>query len=189
MSFIADPTAVLIEYLRREQAIEPRNEFLLGRLAMCLEILTVIKTLEDETVPMLTLQRMEIISVLQTLLVEQGMEDTASRWYEALNQWRQPSFVREPSPAGTDLSWLVETADVYGPASLREEPEDEVAPGPNIPALPRERQSQGLSLDESDPQPPEEEPATRIAGYESPDDSAEDLAEFLRQSRSRRETE
>ena len=102
MSFIARPTRVLIDYLTQEVGSEPRMEFNLGRLAMALEIITVVKTIEDEVVPMLALQREEIVSVLTTLLRDQDLAEVAEEWYERLNQWRNVSFVPEPSLARSD---------------------------------------------------------------------------------------
>lgn len=186
LSYIADPTSVLLQFLKREHGLKPRREFQLGRLAMALELLTVIKTLEDELVPMLVMRRMEIISVLETFLLEQDLDERAKDWYDALNLWRQPSFVREPSPGQIVLSVPLDDGD---PSSPLEELEHEPAPYASTRALLDERQSRDLPSGESDEQPDAISPATRSELDESVSHSPEDLAEFLRQSRIHRGTQ
>jgi hypothetical protein len=77
-------------------------EFDMGRLSMALEIITVIRTLEDELVPMLALQRQETISVLETLLNDQLLADRAMEYYDRLSLWRQPVFLPSPEPVRSD---------------------------------------------------------------------------------------
>jgi hypothetical protein len=130
------------------------KEYEYGRLSLALEILTVVKTLEDERVPMLALQRAETISVLRTLLVDQGMDTMAETWYDFLVEWRQPKFVAE---------------GVSVPASADVTLQDALALAESTRAELDERQSLALPSGESDEQTTGEDEATRIELSESPD--------------------
>jgi hypothetical protein len=182
MSYIARPTEVLKSYLEQVQGLKPRMEFTLGRLSMALEMITVIKTIEDELVPMLTLQRHEVISVLQTLLKDQDLAEPAMEWYEALTLWRQPVFVR---PDAEHL--LSDLAD--GLASLGGGLQAALVLAEGTRALHGDDQSPAPASGESDLIPDEAAGARLNESDEALGDSDESRAEFLRLSRSRRRTE
>lgn len=191
MSYISRPTQVLKDFLEQQQGLKPRMEFTLGRLAMALEMITVIKTMEDELVPMLSLQRNEIISVLQTLLRDQDLAEPAMEWYEALTLWRQPVFSDELDAEREDtadaehlLSMLVD-----GLASLGGGLQAARVLAEGTRALQGSDQSPVPSLDELDLMPDEGSDTRLSESDESPSDTDESRAEFLRQSRSRRRTE
>jgi hypothetical protein len=116
---------------------------------MALEILTVIKTPEEELVPMLALSREETISVLTTLLRDQDLAEVADEWYEQLSLWRLPVFVPEPSPARSDLSEGLTAV----PSSRLEALRDALALDGSTHALPDSDQSPALPLDELDQEP------------------------------------
>jgi len=69
-----------------------KDSYQYGMLAMALEIVTVIKTLEALPVTSVG-TREESISVLHTLLQETGLDIYAYEWYERLDDWRRPKFV------------------------------------------------------------------------------------------------
>jgi hypothetical protein len=165
-------------------------EFTLGRLSMALEIITVIKTLEDELVPMLSLKRYEIISVLETLLRDQDLAESAMEWYEALTLWRQPVISDGPvsehegtADAERLLSRLVDAASSQGGGLQHARA---LAEGTR--ALHGEHQSPALPSTDSELGLPLEVESMLTELSESPGDDDEARAEFLRQSRSRRET-
>jgi predicted nucleic-acid-binding protein len=89
------PTDVLRRYLAQDTPIES-GSFELGRTAMALEIMTIIRILEEYE---LIAEHEQMISVLQTLLRDQGLEDRATAWYEMLNEWRKPKFYDDVSGA------------------------------------------------------------------------------------------
>lgn len=71
-----------------------KGYFDLGRVAMAMEILTVVKTLEGAVgSSLLALEREEIISVLLTLVRNQDLEEVANAWYDYLSKARRLSFV------------------------------------------------------------------------------------------------
>jgi hypothetical protein len=93
--FIARPTDLLLTFFQEawgQDKSRISSEVQLGRLAMGLEVMTLIKTLEDRRVPVMT-SREEIISVLTTFLVDQELWDVCEEWYEFLSDWRRPKFV------------------------------------------------------------------------------------------------
>ena len=113
MSYMARPTEVLEAYLRRFPVSEPRSWYEFGRLAMALEVTTVVKTLEAyETIAR---HAPELISVLRTLIREQGLEGEAETWYDALSSWRAPRF--SPVPEDTDASGQLSTKQPVAHAS------------------------------------------------------------------------
>lgn len=83
--FMRNPTEVLKGYMA-----EKGLTFEHGRLAMAMELLTEIKILEQ--LP-LTDRTIELTAMLQAMLVDQGLIDSAELWYERLDAWRQPKFV------------------------------------------------------------------------------------------------
>ena len=85
---MADPTSVLMAYMRA-QKIDP--EFRFGQLALGLEVISLIRTLES--IPVVNVAEKEgTISCLHTLLREQGLEN-AYEAYETLAEWRKIRFV------------------------------------------------------------------------------------------------
>lgn len=193
LSYIADPTSVFLQFLDQEHGMKPRREFLLGRMALALELLTVIKTLEDEVVPMLTLQRMEIISILETFLREQNLVEQANEWYDALDRWRKPTFVSPDNPMGYHFpaidSSLVDNEfsvlGAYDPASLDEKLEGILARPDSNPVPLDVRRSQDLPSSASGEQPDEEGRSKLIESDESPGDNVRRRIEFRQGSHDR----
>lgn len=92
-SFILRPTEVLEQYLVAQGKGDlgrVRRVLTFGRLAMALEIVTTIRTLEQHS--LLIYSPQETISVLQTLLQDQELAEQAVEWYELLAEWRKPKF-------------------------------------------------------------------------------------------------
>jgi hypothetical protein len=98
-----------------------------------------------------------MISVLETLLVDQRLADKAEEWYEFLADWRHPKFI----PIGNKPNGV--NASVA--ATLQDAP----VPAEDTPVLPDERQSRGLSSGELDREPGEEDESTQIEVPESLD--------------------
>lgn len=97
--YMADATNVLKQHLERLSVRLDSRSFELGQLAMALEIVTLIRSLE--ALPVVSdLGRQEAITALHTLLVEQGIEDLAYEWYDFLSASRRPRFVPEHVPRG-----------------------------------------------------------------------------------------
>jgi len=119
--FIKNPTETVRALLKIDVA---NGAFSAGRLAMALEVVTVIRTLEEIPSIMQPRESAVVISVLQTFLVDQGF-DWCYRTYDELSASRRPTFVPEPS--------LSSIADADGPYVL--DPQrgpvfaDEVLPG------------------------------------------------------------
>lgn len=89
--FIKDPSKVLWQYLQTKRRPMVRELYEYGKLAMALEIITVVKTLDS--LPVISeLGRQETVSVLQTLLTDMGLDELAYDVYEQLNEWRRPKF-------------------------------------------------------------------------------------------------
>jgi hypothetical protein len=102
-AFIANPTTVLMAYMRGNQI---KASFAHGQLAVGLEVVSLIRTLES--IPVVSEQEKEgTIATLHTLLREQGLEG-AYEAYDALADWRKVRFVPEPSlRANADASALL----------------------------------------------------------------------------------
>lgn|SRR5215831_13420192 len=94
--FIKNPTTLLRQIL----GIGRNDDFAAGRLAMALEIVSVIRILEDN--PMLSAQASgTVISVLETFLRDQHL-DWCYGTYDKLSASRRPTFVTKPvSPETT----------------------------------------------------------------------------------------
>lgn len=120
---IKNPSEVLKKWVGRVDA----RSFQLGRVSMALEITTVVRSLELYGQAMGDFEREQIVSVLQTLLREQGLDETAEVIYERLAKWRRLQAI--------DVS--ADDAD----ASPHEEPEDEPALGGRRFSLPYSDQS------------------------------------------------
>jgi hypothetical protein len=188
--FLARPTVVLRQFLEQEHDLKPRREFYLGRLSMALELITVIRTLEDELVPMLALQRAETISVLQTLLQDQGLAEQAMQWYDALSLWRQPRFEPDVVRGATDDAVVrlrqLATSDPSSPGGALQ---GALVLADSKRALLDTDQSLALPSGESEQPTPSEAAPTSSESDESSADTEDDRAAFLRQSRSRRGTQ
>ena len=94
-SYMARPTEVFVAYLKTQ----PRYwyNFDTGRTAMGLEILSLIKLLEDHEG--MVAHSMETISVLSTLLIEQDLMDDVVQWYTKLDEWRKTKFYDDADDA------------------------------------------------------------------------------------------
>jgi hypothetical protein len=98
VTYIADPIPILKQYLKSRRVVDKERElwFEYGCLAMALQVVTWIKTLEE--LPITTdVGRQETITALHTMLTELGIADEAYEWYDFLSQWRQLSFERAPA--------------------------------------------------------------------------------------------
>jgi hypothetical protein len=104
--FMARPTDELVSYLaERPTNSRGRDAFMLrmGRIAMAMEIMTVVKVLEEHQ---LLAEHEQMISVLKTLIVDQDLSVDAEQWYEYLSEWRKLKLVPvelgyvQPSDAG-----------------------------------------------------------------------------------------
>lgn len=86
--FIQRPTDVLQSYMAAHgfDGNEVYTLMRMGRIAMALEIITVIKLLEEHE---LLAEHEQTISVLQTLLVDQELMEPALGYYEELSRWRR----------------------------------------------------------------------------------------------------
>ena len=193
MSFMSNPTHVLEQYLTSVVGVELGGQFDMGRLAMALELITVLKALEQEYVALAPGTLAELISVVQTLLIDQGVADTALEWYDGLSEWRRPKFVpygNAPDASQPRISSserrLPELSAYLASLGGGLQGANVLAEGTR--ALLDERQSQVLSYDESELPSLAEAESTQIEQSESPDDSAESRAEFLRQTRIRHGT-
>jgi len=90
--FMSRPTDVLVSFMARQSGNSERDirtVLLMGRIAMAMEILTVMHLIEDHSI---LASREETLSVLQTLLKEQELEDETALWYARLSEWRKPKF-------------------------------------------------------------------------------------------------
>jgi hypothetical protein len=114
--YIRNPTTVMQRLLR--DALRDEASFWYGRLAMALEVITLIKTLEEVPGTSLTeAGRQETVSTLVTFLRDQGFDDVAYKQYEVLNDWRKLKF--EPSSSSLRASALQATDDVDGHGDQR----------------------------------------------------------------------
>jgi hypothetical protein len=88
--FMENPTDVLLSYMARRPANNAaRDGYMLrmGRIAMGMEVITVIKLLEEHEY--LLDHANEAIAVLTTLLTDQGLMEEAQQWYHHLSEWRK----------------------------------------------------------------------------------------------------
>jgi hypothetical protein len=81
------PTQVLLKIIKLGDA----ESFQAGRMAMALELITVIKTLEDHPIMDFTETR-AVVNVLRTLIVDQDLT-SAYEVYDRLDELRKPVFV------------------------------------------------------------------------------------------------
>jgi hypothetical protein len=119
-AFMRRPTEVLRSYLATHKEADERS-FELGRVAMALEIVTVMRVLEEYE---LIAEHERMISILQTLLRDQDLEDYATEWYEMLNEWRRIKLYDAVSDARrtTDASALVGPSDAELPPAPSDAP-------------------------------------------------------------------
>jgi hypothetical protein len=85
-----EPTEVLEAWLRYQ---DYNRTFQWGRIAMALETLTVVRSLDLYGVAMGDFEREQIKSVLETFLNGQGLLDKANEVYDFLLDWRKLKFV------------------------------------------------------------------------------------------------
>jgi hypothetical protein len=88
--FIKDPTDVFRQWIARN-GLQSNDPLWSGRLAMALEIMTLQRLLDYLQ---LESEHEQTISVLQTLLQDQGIAEAATQWYERLSEWRRVKIVR-----------------------------------------------------------------------------------------------
>jgi hypothetical protein len=101
-AFMADATKVLLAYMKRNSV---DMDFKHGQLAVGLEIVSLIRTLESFPV-VNDAERQGTVATLHTLLREQGLEN-AYEAYEMLAEWRRIKFapVRNvPAPQGNGVA-------------------------------------------------------------------------------------
>lgn len=96
MTFLARPSDTLWSFLKASHGVDAWCErwYQYGQLAMALEMITLIKSVEY--LPVVTdVGRAEITSAMQTLIEDMGLSDLAWEMYERLGEWRRVSFVRD----------------------------------------------------------------------------------------------
>lgn len=108
--FIERPTDVLRSYLAAHgMGLKVMTSTLrVGRIAMGMEILTVIKFLEDHKYLLDSAD--ETIAVLTTLLVDQDILEETQSWYHSLHEWRRVKLYDAVAEAA-------DTANASAPAS------------------------------------------------------------------------
>src|SRR5215471_8536263 len=101
--FLTDPARKLRTYLTvREMEPDPAS-YDWGMLALALEIVTAIKTLE--TIPVATeYGRQEAISALTSILASQGLSDKAFEAHYTLWEWQRTKFLSDARQPGLALS-------------------------------------------------------------------------------------
>lgn len=119
MSFMARPTQEFERYLELNYGA-PRGWYRMGRIAMALEVITVIRLLEDHEE--LVAHAQECISVLQTLLNDQGLTDDGYAWYERLVEWRKPKLALVSPSLGPDDDALDHDAQPSEPVTEQDAP-------------------------------------------------------------------
>jgi hypothetical protein len=124
-SFMARPTDVLVSYLAQSTGMTEavvRRTLRTGRIAMGMEILTVMRLLEDHQ---LMTEHEAMVSCLQTLLIDQGLAEDAMVWYGNLSEWRKPKLVPDSSQIiGRDA----DASDLDAQPSEHEAPQAAPAP-------------------------------------------------------------
>jgi hypothetical protein len=141
LNYMSNPTLVLDEYLRSKGI---RKTFEYGQLAMALELVSLIKTVES--IPVVTdVGRQELITALHTLLQEKGM-DQAYEIYDALCRWRRPRFMGihvEPDERVPPGIAVVVGPDDQDPSSSRASLREATSPLDNFAASPEEHRDPG----------------------------------------------
>lgn len=100
-----DPTGVMVELL----GVEDSETFFMGRMAMALEVVGVIRVIEGFPDFMAPLDRAVAVNVLRTFLRDQDLT-VADEVYDQLSALRRPVFVPEPL-----LEHSVEPSDAPDP--------------------------------------------------------------------------
>ena len=145
--FMARPTEVLEEYIVSQGMT---RSFEMGQLAMALEVVSLIRTLES--LPVVSDEEKEgTIATLYTLVRENDLEG-AFNAYEQLNSWRQVSFRCDNTPRGVSrharerpgnvVVVSSESALQLVPSSRAADPERTLAPSDRLRALTLVHQSQ-----------------------------------------------
>ena len=129
---IKNPTHVLEQYL---EAHGLQRGYQWGRLAMALELITVVRSLEVFGESMADFEREQIVSVIDTFMVSQGVAETAAVFYEKLLEWRKVKFVAVEGDESDDRDAL---------PSEREAPRGDAAPPSHNGAQPGTGRSPGL---------------------------------------------
>ena len=109
-NFMARPTDVLVSFMahRREMPENMIREMLpLGRLSMALEIITVMRLLEEHQ---LMAEHEAMVACLQTFLVDQDLLEDAASWYDHLAEWRRIKLV--PGESGSERDASIVAPDV-----------------------------------------------------------------------------
>jgi hypothetical protein len=96
--FMARPTEVVRRHLGYVSG-EAAEGFEAGRLSMAFECITVIRAIESN-LALRSDVNAAIVSVLETLLVDQGLTQ-AYELYDLLSASRRLTFVREPEPSAS----------------------------------------------------------------------------------------
>lgn len=140
--FMKRPTDVLLMAVGA-MSQEEMSAFRLGRMAMGLELITVIRSLEG--IPALDEgMTAAVVASLETLLVDQRLTD-AYTLYDVLSASRRPVFVPVPEHEdiadASDSHELDQEREFDADASLDEGLEDAPSPVDGIRQLLRERQS------------------------------------------------
>jgi hypothetical protein len=150
-SFMKDPSFVWLRYLEvvHSHKLKGRLPFDYGRVAMGLELVTKIKMLES--LPVTTeFGRQESISVLHTILVEQGLAESIYDLYDKLNDWRKPKILSDAPLPGPSRASTSDAGDSW-PLRPRLEPSSAVealALGQSLPGWPGEREPERPSRGE-----------------------------------------
>lgn len=95
--FMKRPTEVLASYMAANTD-QPERYWMRrmgpGRIAMAMELITVIRILESIQI---AAEHEQTISVLQTLLVDQQLAELGAEWYSKLSEWRRiKTVIYEP---------------------------------------------------------------------------------------------
>lgn len=105
-SFIAHPTELYLRWLQGGLYKGPPGvAFQFGRRAMALELITVYRTLEAlDDGDVMHLGIPEALSLIQTLLIDQGLWDSANELYDELCEWRRVRLEPVDEPARVGLA-------------------------------------------------------------------------------------
>ena len=120
-AFMKDPMLAFRRYLKYERRPTSfKKGFEAGVLAMAMELLTVVKTVnalpyED------TLAQQEVVATVYTLLVGLDLLEPSQEWYEKVNEARKVKFVEHGaslrgSASAEQLSLLPDLAPASSPA-------------------------------------------------------------------------
>ena len=91
--FMRRPTETMVSYLAARTGKSPVQIVRLlelGRVAMAMELITVVKIIEDHS---LLPSKEDTIATIQTLIIDQELLDLADEWYSNLSEWRRLRFI------------------------------------------------------------------------------------------------